>query len=241
MNASAAEPGARLGIVQGQSQRDRWELSSTAGPAMIVVGSSASCSWVVEGVGVAPLHFSLYWDGQTLRISRSPGAPELHVDGELVWHSWRVLGGPARIQFGEAAIIVETSTGAGATTTPSGPGPESPVTVSVGGSISSPPPERNDTGRDATRPDSTRPTPAPGRPSSDRPAPRSFVSASRAAAEDHAYPTKSTPPAAAPPEMRPIAAPISEHQGRPFPGQYLLVGVLTVGAYFAWLYLLDHF
>lgn len=441
MNASAAEPWARLGIVQGQSPRDRWELAATRGPTMIVVGASSSCSWVVQGAGVAPLHFSLYWDGRTLRISRSPGAPEVHVDGEVVWHAWRVLGGPARIQFGEAAIMVETSAGAAAqasaqapsepkpppvtgqatlsaanplpqnaaptptlaasspaarapasatptpaTPTPAarapasaaptpartpvsatptpvarlaaspsqaertrapkqtlvgmayvstpppgesapapqasapnaqpsatgheaerpstpaaaretlpGPGatprrtgslaagdqrtmqgyttphPQPPVTVSVGGSSSSVPPARRDTLRDATRPDGTRPTPAPGRPISDRPlatnlsrtweapspsyedegAPTEIMDMSAAA--PHAMQLREAPPhedpyraqpipiSPAPAELRGVTAPISHRPRRPFPWQYVLVGVLTVVAYFAWLYLLDHF
>ncbi len=391
MNAS--EPWVRLGLMQGRSRVQRWELMSAQAPMMIMVGASAGCNWVVDETGVAPLHFSLYWDGRALRISRNPGAPTVSVDGETIWYERRPLSSQARIEFGNALILVETSNAAeekpaaihlgppvsaersaspagsarkareevieaareseppprstlpGAAAmqaspklavtkapapvasdvapvksarapkptligmaypaelqgvknpsvapppvaAPNGnpkqvakarvPGaslaegdqrtmqgysatPSAPVTVSVGGSNSSVPPARRDTPRPST---SRGVTQAPMRPISDpvpaMPGSSSHVDAraqvpgealdlSKSAtyalhvdevAPQQALSTLHARPSVTHGEVRPMPSPASSRPRRPFPWHYVFVGVLTVIAYFAWLYLLDHF
>jgi hypothetical protein len=111
MSASDAEPWARLRLLQGRSPAELWELVHALGHSTLTVGAAAGCSWVVQEAGVAPVHFSLHWDGSALRIADRHGAGQLHVDGVAVSAEWRLLSGRARIDFGQAAIAVETSAG----------------------------------------------------------------------------------------------------------------------------------
>lgn len=71
------------------------------------VGSAPSSRWVVVGPTVAPSHFEFFWDGKGLWVS-PPTGPDLTVDGERV-QGWRQLVGRSRIEFGGAAMLVETS------------------------------------------------------------------------------------------------------------------------------------
>jgi len=107
--APDAEPFARLRLVKGQSTAELWELVGSSGHTLLTVGASGECNWVVREQGVAPIHFSLHWDGRALRIADVHGAGNLRVDGSIVTGDWRVLEGAARVEFGQAAIVVETS------------------------------------------------------------------------------------------------------------------------------------
>lgn len=75
--------------------------------ARVAVGSSPPANWVVEGPTVAPQHFEFYWDGLALWISPPQGG-DVTVDGERV-QTWRQLVGRCRLEFGGAAMLVETS------------------------------------------------------------------------------------------------------------------------------------
>lgn len=77
----------------------------------MTVGSGPEAGWNVSAPGVAPVHFELYWDGSSLWVS-PPMAGTLTVDGERV-QSWRQLAGRARIEFGQAAMMVESSQSVG--------------------------------------------------------------------------------------------------------------------------------
>ncbi len=109
MSASDAEAWARLRLVQGRSNAELWELVHALGHSMLTVGAGPGCSWTVQESGVAPVHFSLHWDGAALRIADTYGVGNLRVDGAPVFAEWRLISGRARIDFGQAAIVVETS------------------------------------------------------------------------------------------------------------------------------------
>lgn len=109
MTASDAESWARLRLVQGESTAQNWELVSSLGHTTLTVGSNADCTWVVRDEGVRPIHFSLHWDGSLLRVADVYSAGDVRVDGALLTSQWRPLLGRVRIDFGKAAMVVETS------------------------------------------------------------------------------------------------------------------------------------
>jgi hypothetical protein len=110
MTGGVAESWARLRLVQGDSTAQVWELVSSRGQTTLTVGSGPSSSWVVREEGVRPLHFSLHWDGSTLRIADTYGAGDVRVDDSPVTAQWRSLVGRVRIDFGKAAMVAETAT-----------------------------------------------------------------------------------------------------------------------------------
>ncbi len=112
MTGAAAESWARLRLVQGDSSAQVWELVASRGQTTLTVGSGPSSSWVIREEGVRPLHFSLHWDGATLRIADTYGAGDVRVDGTPVTAQWKALIGRARIDFGKAAMVAETSAAA---------------------------------------------------------------------------------------------------------------------------------
>ena len=69
VNATHPEPWARLRLVQGESKARVWELVAARGQTLLTVGSNSACNWVVQAAGVQPIHFSLHWDGQVLKIA----------------------------------------------------------------------------------------------------------------------------------------------------------------------------
>ena len=109
MTASDAESWARLRLVQGESTAQKWELVSSLGHTTLTVGSNVDCTWVVREEGVRPIHFSLHWDGNLLRVADVYSAGDVRVDGTLLTSQWRPLLGRVRIEFGRAAMVVETS------------------------------------------------------------------------------------------------------------------------------------
>jgi hypothetical protein len=98
---------ARIQLVQGTSSAGLWDLSSHMNEARVAVGSMPPANWVVQGPTVAEQHFEFYWDGVALWISPPQGG-EVTVDGERV-QTWRQLVGRCRLEFGGAAMLVETS------------------------------------------------------------------------------------------------------------------------------------
>jgi hypothetical protein len=109
MTASDAESWAKLRLVEGESSADKWELVSSLGHTTMTVGSNSDCTWVVRGEGVRPIHFSLHWDGATLRVADVYSAGDVRVDGSTLSSQWRPLLGKVRIDFGKAAMVVESS------------------------------------------------------------------------------------------------------------------------------------
>ncbi|MBX3250271.1 MAG: hypothetical protein KF901_24045 [Myxococcales bacterium] len=98
---------ARVQLAAGHSSAGLWDLSSQVPEARVTIGSGPEAGWNVSASGVAPVHFELYWDGTSLWVS-PPFAGQLLVDGERV-QAWRQLAGRARLEFGQAAMLVESS------------------------------------------------------------------------------------------------------------------------------------
>jgi len=99
---------ARVRLLKGDSAGGLWDVSSDIAEARIAIGSDPRCGWVVNGGGVAPFHFEIYWDGNVLWAGNSAGAPDVRIDGEQLG-DWRPVSGRARIEFGRAAMLVEAS------------------------------------------------------------------------------------------------------------------------------------
>jgi hypothetical protein len=128
MTASDAESWARLRLVEGESSAKKWELVSSLGHTTLTVGSNSDCTWVVRGDGVRPIHFSLHWDGNRLRAADVYSAGDVSVDLVPLTSQWRPLEGRVRIEFGRAAMLVETSPATASTPPRSAEHPlESPV------------------------------------------------------------------------------------------------------------------
>lgn len=109
------QPGcwARVRLVRGSSRLGVWDVTAEAGESRITVGSADGIDWPVSSEGVQGSHFQFYWDGRELWIS-APNAGTMLVDGEPVT-DWRQLAGRCRVDFGSAAMLVETSSAAVAT------------------------------------------------------------------------------------------------------------------------------
>jgi hypothetical protein len=127
MTGAVAESWARLRLVQGDSSAQVWELVASRGQTTLTVGSGPSSSWVIREEGVRPLHFSLHWDGATLRIADTYGAGDVRVDGVQVTAQWKAIVGRARVDFGKAAMVAETSAGAESEAHPLEPSPLPPI------------------------------------------------------------------------------------------------------------------
>lgn len=84
-----------------------WDLSSALPEARVTVGSGTDAGWNVQAHGVEAVHFELYWDGKALWVG-PPVAGVLAVDGQPV-QAWRQLSGQCQLQFGGAAMLIETS------------------------------------------------------------------------------------------------------------------------------------
>ncbi|MET0284475.1 MAG: FHA domain-containing protein [Polyangiales bacterium] len=89
----------------------KWELVSSLGHTTLTVGSNSDCTWVVRAEGVRPIHFSLHWDGGTLRAADVYSAGDVRVDGQALTSQWKPLLGRTRLEFGRAAMVVEASAG----------------------------------------------------------------------------------------------------------------------------------
>lgn len=109
MNATSPQPWARLRLVQGESAARVWELGGSSGQSVMTVGANAGCNWVVKAQGVLPIQFSLHWDGNVLRVADTHGAGGTQLDGQPVTAEWKDVRGRARIEFGAAALVAETS------------------------------------------------------------------------------------------------------------------------------------
>ena len=103
----APEHWARVQLVRGESDAGLWDLTGHMPETRILVGSGLRAGWIVHAEGVHNGHFELYWDSQTLWVS-APLEGSLSVDGEPVLN-WRKLTGRVRLEFGQAAMMIECS------------------------------------------------------------------------------------------------------------------------------------
>ena len=98
MSSADSESWARLRLVQGESPAQVWELVASAGQTTLTVGLSPGCNWVVREEGVAPIHFSLHWDGTTLRIADTYAAGVQQAIGRGAFQKGVTKAGPAKYQ-----------------------------------------------------------------------------------------------------------------------------------------------
>jgi hypothetical protein len=99
---------ASVRLVEGRSEANTWHVDSSTARAQLAVGSGESCAWRISAAGVEHVHFELWWDGRRLWISDTRGAGGVTVDGAPIG-DWQELPGRARIEFGRAAMIAESS------------------------------------------------------------------------------------------------------------------------------------
>lgn len=105
--APAPSAWARVRLVKGQSAGGLWDVSSEIPEARIALGKKAT--WRVDAPGVADTHVELFWDGAALWVADAlEGAGNVRVDGQHI-DTWYALSGRARVEFGGAALLVETS------------------------------------------------------------------------------------------------------------------------------------
>jgi hypothetical protein len=109
MSGGSPASWARLRLVQGESTAQGWELVGSLGQTTFSVGSGSQSTWQVRGEGVQPLHFTLHWDGTILRVADLANHGDVRVDGILVGSAWHPLMGHARLEFGRAAMMVDSS------------------------------------------------------------------------------------------------------------------------------------
>jgi hypothetical protein len=95
--------------VQGESTAQGWELVGSLGQTTFSVGSGSQSTWRVRAEGVQPLHFTLHWDGATLRVADLGNHGDVRVDGVRVGSAWYMLAGHVRLEFGRAVMMVDTS------------------------------------------------------------------------------------------------------------------------------------
>jgi hypothetical protein len=94
-------------LTRGQSTSQSWTVDSQYPQARLTVGSAADAGWSVQGAGVLPIHFELFWDGTSLWITDPNRTGSVALDGRPV-NDWVQIRGRAEISFGSAAMVVET-------------------------------------------------------------------------------------------------------------------------------------
>ena len=96
----------RVQVAQGETAATIWDLAEGVPPTQLIVGCGQTAGWHVGAAAVAAEHFALYWDGLALFVH--PVTADIFVDGEKIL-GWRQLVGKCRVEFGHAAMTVESS------------------------------------------------------------------------------------------------------------------------------------
>ncbi len=106
---SGAPTGAwvRVSLINGDSKSREWMVDARSIGARVDVGSGPDCAWSVRAPGIAPRHLEMYWDGEVLWVANAGGTSSVKVDG-LVVDDWYATGQGSSIEFGAAAMRVET-------------------------------------------------------------------------------------------------------------------------------------
>ncbi|HTE51124.1 MAG TPA: FHA domain-containing protein [Kofleriaceae bacterium] len=99
---------ASVRLIEGQAEANTWHVDSSTARAQLAIGSAETCAWRITAAGVAHVHFELWWDGRRLWISDTRRAGGVVVDGAPVG-DWQELPGRARIEFGRAVMLAESS------------------------------------------------------------------------------------------------------------------------------------
>lgn len=99
---------ASVRLIEGQSSANFWHVDGATSKAQLAVGTAETCAWQVNAAGVAHVHFELWWDGRRLWIADTRGAGGVTVDGAPLG-DWQQVPGRARIEFGRAVMLAESS------------------------------------------------------------------------------------------------------------------------------------
>jgi hypothetical protein len=101
---SFARDGARVVVLMGETNRQRFVVHPGAPAQRFRIGSSAECNWTVDAPGVAPLHLELHWDGGELFVTPLGGCTVL-LNGATHRHRVRIMG-DTHMHVGEAEVAL---------------------------------------------------------------------------------------------------------------------------------------
>ncbi len=100
---------AKVRLTRGQSAGGVWEIDQQYPQARLGIGSDPSAGWVVQGPGVRPTHFEIYWDGRCLFVADTQRAGGVTLNGAPLGGEWVQIRGRGEVVFGQAAVAIETS------------------------------------------------------------------------------------------------------------------------------------
>src|SRR5688572_24991638 len=94
-----AAPGswAKVHLTRGQSSGGIWEIDGKYPQARISIGNDPSAGWAVQGPGVRPMHFELYWDGRHLFLADTQRAGAVTLNGMPVGGDWVQVRGRGEV------------------------------------------------------------------------------------------------------------------------------------------------
>jgi hypothetical protein len=98
-------------LLAGRSVGEVWDITSDYAGVRLDIGASPQCPWQIEAPGVEDYQLVLFWDGEVLWAADFGGSGKVRVDGSPLGE-WRALTGTVRVEFGQAALLVETSAAA---------------------------------------------------------------------------------------------------------------------------------
>jgi len=102
---------AKVRLTRGQSAGGVWEIDQQYPQARLAIGSDPSAGWAVQGPGVRPMHFELYWDGRCLFVADTQRVGGVTLNGMPLGGEWTQVRGRGEVVFGQAAMAIETSEG----------------------------------------------------------------------------------------------------------------------------------
>lgn len=102
---------AKVRLTRGQSAGGVWEIDQQYPQARLAIGSDPNAGWAVQGPGVRPMHFELYWDGRCLFVADTQRAGGVTLNGVALGPEWMQVRGRGEVVFGQAAMAIETSEG----------------------------------------------------------------------------------------------------------------------------------
>jgi hypothetical protein len=109
--AQGGKSWAKVRLTRGQSAGGVWEIDQQYPQARLAIGSDASAGWAVQGPGVRPMHFELYWDGRCLFVADTQRVGGVTLNGTPLGPDWQQVRGRGEVVFGQAAMAIETSDG----------------------------------------------------------------------------------------------------------------------------------
>jgi hypothetical protein len=107
--ATQGKSWAKVRLTRGQSAGGVWEIDQQYPQARLAIGSDPNAGWAVQGPGVRPMHFELYWDGRCLFVADTQRVGGVALNGAPLGPEWTQVRGRGEVVFGQAAMAIETS------------------------------------------------------------------------------------------------------------------------------------